>query len=314
MKELKQQLAEEYGLDVQEMCPMSTGVGGDTFMVESLQGKFIYKIADMNEMNHPEAEPELCDFLRKRGLPVSIFLKNKRGEFITWQGQRICHVQKFLEGRTFGAHQAPPWLMEEMPVFLARVHRELREYKALPQGIGHDFFKFMTPERAKKSYLRSYEREDRPEIKEELEFRVHFLEKIANWTFDASRLTYCNSHGDYTIHQVICGDNKINGVIDWTSACAQPVLWEITRSFFGAEPSCMDGSFDEGKFNQYVKAYESIMPLNTYDRAQLLKVYIYQLAVCDYYSQYLSVEGAKKEEYLQQARFGTKILKNCGIV
>ena len=53
-------LYDEYGLEVQEISRMTTGVGGDTFLVRTSQGKFIYKIADVNEMNHPEEEPEIC--------------------------------------------------------------------------------------------------------------------------------------------------------------------------------------------------------------------------------------------------------------
>ena len=103
-------------------------------------------------------------------------------------------------------------------------------------------------------------------------------------------------------------------MIDWTCACRQPVVWEIARSFFIAEPGCAQGHLDEKKLSDYVSAYESIQPLTAYDKEQLLRVYIYQLAVCDYYSQYLNAPEQKKEEYLQQAQFGTKVLKNCGIM
>ena len=34
-------------------------------------------------------------------------------------------------------------------------------------------------------------------------------------------------------------------------------------------------------------SYSAIAPLNDYDRANILKLYYYQIAVCDYYAQYL---------------------------
>ena len=127
-----------------------------------------------------------------------------------------------------------------------------------------------------------------------------------NW----QKLTYCNSHGDYTVNQIICGEDKINAVVDWTCACRHPVIWEITRSFFYAEPSCIDGQYDEVKFKDYVEHYCSVASLTQYDRDNLIKLYLYQLAVCDYYFQYLNADIHKKEEYLLQARFATKVLQN----
>ena len=64
------------------------------------------------------------------------------------------------------------------------------------------------------------------------------------------------------------------------------------------------------KFKDYVEHYCSVASLTQYDRDNLIKLYLYQLAVCDYYFQYLNADIHKKEEYLLQARFATKVLKN----
>ena len=309
-------LFDEYGLEVQEISRMTTGVGGDTFLVQASQGKFIYKIADVNEMNHPEEEPEICSFLLDRGIAVSDFLRNKSGKFITtYDDTRVSHIQRYIEGRVFTLNEASDWFMEEAPVLLGKIHNALREYKQLPMGIGADFFKYMTPQKAKKSYLHSYEvakQRGETRILDALEFRSKFVDKLTEWKFDVDKLTYCNSHGDYTVNQIICGENKINAVIDWTCACMHPVIWEITRSFFYAEPSCANGNFDEVKLKKYVDGYCSVSSLTQYDKDNLLRLYLYQIAVCDYYAQYLSADADKKEEYLLQAEFATKVLRNMG--
>lgn len=49
--------------------------------------------------------------------------------------------------------------------------------------------------------------------------------------------------------------------------------------------------------------------LSEYDKKQLLRLYYYQLAVCDYYSQYLEADDSKKEEFFMQARFATNVLR-----
>lgn len=59
----------------------------------------------------------------------------------------------------------------------------------------------------------------------------------------------------------------------------------------------------------YVGRYCSVASLTQYDRDNLVKLYLYQLAVCDYYAQYLNADSHKKNEYLLQARFATKGLQ-----
>lgn len=310
---IKQILHGEYGLEVIDIHSISTGVGGDTFFINAEQGSFIYKIVESNEMNHPEEEPEICSFLFQRGLEVSDFVRNNSGRFLTFfDDKRASHLQRYVEGKVFAMNEAEDWFMVQSPLLLGRIHNELRQYKELPMGIGEDFFRYMTPESAKKSYLHSYElakQKGDTAILSDLEFRLEIVEKFSDWKFNVQKLTYCNSHGDYTVNQIICGKDRINAVIDWTCACRHPVIWEITRSFFYAEPSCIDGQYDEAKFKAYVDRYCSIASLTPYDRDNLLRLYLYQLAVCDYYAQYLNADLHKKDEYLLQARFATRVLQ-----
>lgn len=309
-------LEDAYGLEISAIQQMSTGVGGDTYHIAAAQGEYIYKIADTNEMNHPDAEPALCSHLLAHGIPVSEFLMNKNREWVTVFEGRASHLQKYFPGKPFPMNGAPEWFMKESPRLLAGIHNALRSYPLLPVGIGAEFFRYMTPERAEVSYRRSMERaaaNGNEHILEDLRFRLVFLEKIRGWQFDTSRLTCVNTHGDYTVNQIICGENQVKAVIDCTSACVHPVIWEITRSFFYADPSCREGGFDPERFRAYVSSYSELAPLNDDDRKNLLKLYYYQLAVCDYYAQYLDAQENKKEEFLQQARFATGVLRNAEV-
>ena len=100
-------------------------------------------------------------------------------------------------------------------------------------------------------------------------------------------------------------------MIDWTTACVHPVIWEIMRSFvYGAE-CCADGKIDEKLFNRYIDAYCLYGTLNDYDLKNIYKLYLYQIAVCDYYGQYYASNTENRRIYLQQARFATKLLKNA---
>lgn len=191
---IRQVLLQEYGFEVSDIHKMTTGVGGDTFLINAHQGKFIYKIVDANEMNHPEGEPEICSFLFQRGLEVSDFIKNKSGNFVTlFDGKRVSHLQKYVEGKVFAMNEAADWFMVQSPILLGRIHNELHRYKELPMGIGDKFFRYMTPENAKKSYHCSYEvakQRGETDILNDLEFRLQIIQKISDWKFDVQKLTY----------------------------------------------------------------------------------------------------------------------------
>ena len=56
-------LNNEYQLNVENIKRATVGVGGDTFFVSSANNKYVFKIADSNEINKPESEPEICEVL-----------------------------------------------------------------------------------------------------------------------------------------------------------------------------------------------------------------------------------------------------------
>lgn len=97
----------------------------------------------------------------------------------------------------------------------------------------------MTPRRALDSYRRSPAAAIQLGEKEnaaELEWRIDFAERIPAWQFDLNRLTLRNTHGDYCINQFLCENGHLTAIIDWTTACVHPVIWEIMRSFVYSAP------------------------------------------------------------------------------
>ena len=266
-----------------------------------------------SEINHPEAEPELCEYLLRKGIPVCQFLRNKEGKFLTVDGNgRQFHVQRFIEGKVYDLNTAPDWLLTESAQMLGRIHAALKECSGLPIGIGSDFLKYMTPERALESYRCSLSiAESRGDLDNvaDLEYRIDLMQRFPAYRFDLDELTCCATHGDYFISQIICGDNKINSVIDWTTACVHPVVWEIVRSYVYAAPSCKEGQIDIDEFLRYVAEYRKVTPLNEYDLRCMVRLFYYQIAVCDYYGQYYTSTADNRHIYLHQAVFSTKLLR-----
>lgn len=305
-------LSAVYGIDALAVSRMTTGVGGDTFRVDTAEEHLVFKIVKIDAINHPESEALLCTFLCGRGVPVSEFIPALDGSLVTqWPDGRAAHLQRLIAGQPFAMNTAPDWFLSASAQLLARIHTALADYPALPNGIGQGFFSHMTPESALRSYKTSLAaaRERREEdVCEALSMRIHLADKHREWRIDHAPLTYMNTHGDFTVNQILCGDGYIRGVIDWTSACRHPVVWELTRSYFYAAPECASGACDPERFQAYVRSYEAICPLHKADRSMLLDVYLYQLLVCDYYAQYLHAAPHEADEFRQQADFATNVL------
>lgn len=306
-------LKHHYGLDAIRLEKSSVGAGSDTYFVICTDGKYVVKYPAASEINHPGAEPELCEYLLEKGVPACQFLRNKDGYFLTKDEiGRQFHVQRFIEGKVYDLNTAPDWLLAESAQMLGKIHTALKGYASLPTDIGSDFFKFMTPERTLASYERSLtiaQSRGDSEIIEDLKYRIGLMQRFPNYKFDLDELTCCATHGDYFISQIICGDEEINAVIDWTTACVHPVVWEIVRSFVYAAPSCKDGQIDMDEFLRYVEEYRKFAPLNEYDLLCMARLFYYQIAVCDYYGQYYASTADNRYIYLHQAVFSTKLLR-----
>ena len=302
-----------YGLEVLNIQKSTVGAGSDTYFVTCTDGKYVVKYPASSEINHPEFEPELCEYLLQKGIPVCRFLRNKYGTFLTNdETGRQFHVQRFIEGKVYDLNTAPGWLLTESAQMLGKIHAALKDYPGLPTGIGAEFFKFMTPENALKSYRRSREIAERSNdtgIIADLDYRIGLMQRFPTYTFDLKKLTCCATHGDYFISQIICGEQKINAVIDWTTACVHPVIWEIVRSYVYAAPSCKEGMIDIDEFLHYADEYCKFAPLNEYDLLCMAQLFYYQIAACYYYGQYFASTADNRHIYLHQAVFSTKLLQ-----
>lgn len=259
----------------------------------------------------------MCAHLRQKGLPVTEFIQNHSGKVITVikddEGKdQSYHLQRFVEGKNYDLNTAPAWLMKESARMLGRIHTALEDYQPLPVGIGEGFFQYMTPERAKESYLNTIkiaQAAGDSMIVDELEYRIGQMEKFSAWHIDIQCYTRKNTHGDYFISQLICGEHQINAVIDWTTACIHPVVWEIIRSFVYDAESCKEGEIQIPEFLDYVAEYLEYAKLTQYDVIHMPQLFYYQIAVCDYYNQYYQSTAVKRDIYLHQARFSTKLMK-----
>ena len=307
-------LYEQYGLHLNKAKKSAVGAGSDTWFLDCPEGNYVLKFPATSEINHPEAEPKLCAFLRKNGIPACDFVKNRANSYIsTDNAGRTFTLQRYLSGQTLEWNTASETILLESAELLGKIHFILQHHPTLPKGIGADFFANMTPVRALESYQHSHETAVRLGDKQsawELEWRIELMKHFPAWQFDLSKLTVRNTHGDYFISQFLCENGHLSSVIDWTTACVHPVIWEIMRSFVYGAPCCANGEIDSALLERYLAAYCRYGTLNNYDIENLYKLYFYQIAVCDYYGQYYDSEADNRKIYLKQAQLATKLLKN----
>lgn len=312
-EQLKLRVYKRYGLEADSVEISEYGAGSLTYFITCGEEKHVIKYACENGMNHPEREPEICAFLAERGIPVSHFVANRQGSMLSVdENGRRFHVQHFIEGKTYGYNSAPPWLMKESAVMLARIHNVLGDMEGLPVGIGTDFFRYRTPEATLQSYQETLQRaveNGDVQIAEEIRSNMDILGRFPGYELDIDRFTCVSTHGDYMITQLICGEKSIQGVIDWTTACVHPIVWEIIRSYVYASPLCINGEIHIEDFLDYVRAYLTEGKLNPYDLENMGRMFFYFTAVCDFYGQYYDSLTRNRGIYLQQALLSSKLLR-----
>lgn len=313
LEQLKYRILKLYGLDIDRAELSDYGAGSLTYFITCKGQKFVVKYASENEMNHPEAEPEVCAHLLKKGIPVCRFVENSQGNVISVdENGRRFHVQHFIEGAVYDYNHAPKWLMGESVQMLAKIHSALKDFPDLPVGIGADFFRCRTPQAALKGYQVTLQKaiaSGDVQIAEEIRSNMRVLEHFPPYKFHMDQFTCTNTHGDFMITQLICGENRINGVIDWTTACVHPVVWEMIRSYVYASPLCVNGEINIADFTEYVRTYLEDGALNSYDLENMAQMFFYFTAVCDFYGQYYDSLTKNRAIYLQQARLSSKLLR-----
>lgn len=297
---------------------IKNGYGSICFHVLTDKGEFILKNAEDNGMNNPKNEPKLHEILESEGIPVSKFYKANNGEYILNHNSNIYHLQSFIKGEIYKPNTSPQWLMDESAIMLGKIQKVIDKMYKLPTGMGEEYFKHMSTEKSKISYIETIKtaviKNDENIIKD-IEYRISLLNGIKKIDIDMSRLSCKNTHGDYSINQIICGENSINAVIDFTSACVHPICWEVIRSYSIADRECADGNINIENLKKYIERFLKYGELNSYDLKIMPYLYFYQLLFPNYYKQYYLSKHSNRELLLDNAHFSTKLCKwfECNI-
>ncbi len=267
------------------------------YRIASDTGEYVLKVfPPEHSMAELRIEPAVTEFLFNQGYPVARLVATTAGEWVWEHAGRAHHLQEFVEGEVHSQNRAPDWLLRESASLLGRLHRELAGFGPMRRGFHENWFRW-DPAKMRDKYegllrqaheLQPSANHDR--ICKDLEYKAAAVERVARIAIDPSRLTRTNSHGDYHVSQLVCGPQSVRAVIDFSGACALPILWEVVRSYSLADPKCLEGKLDGRRLEKYIRLYvEAGGELRPYDLQTIPGLYLLQLMRSAYgYEEYLA--------------------------
>jgi Ser/Thr protein kinase RdoA (MazF antagonist) len=299
-------IEKHYSLRVHSLARVDEGAGGDVYIADTNAGRFVLKGTKKDD-ERAQNEPRLSEYLARHDIPVPEFLATKDGAYFFSKGKKQYNLRPYVEGTVYSYNQAPAWLLPESARMQGKIHAALAGFGPLPTGVGPEFPAFMRSDAPRASYettLVLARKVGDASVIEDIEYRLARLHKTQEHSYDYARLTIGNTHGDYKIQNLVCGEDRIAAVIDWTCANAMPLCLEVIRAYTHAAPA-----FDREGLQSYLEDYRRFFPLNDYDLLMMPYFYRDLLLACNYYGQYYGSKNPNRADYLAQARLATKVLR-----
>ena len=300
-------LEKHYNLHVKSITHVDEGVGGEVYIAETDAGRFVLK-GTPRGADRADNEPYIAEHLARHGIPVAEYLRAGDGKWFVPRGKTQYLLQRFVEGKTYSYHEAPAWLLPESARMLGKIQLALACYRPLPQVFGQDHFDYLRSEVPRASYMKTLERAKKAgdgDVALDVEYRLSQLHRTRERTYDCARFTVANTHGDFKIQNIICGEGRVAAVIDLSSACRLPLCMEVIRSYTHAAPE----PTAEG-LRAYTEEVMRYTPLNAYDLRNMPYVFRDQLLAFDFYGQYYSSKHPNRADFLAQARWATGVLRS----
>lgn len=264
-----------------------------------------------------EKEINVIEYLRNRKILVPQYIQLNDGRYYFIFNGKIVILQQFIDGYTIDNNTGNYDQMMESATILGKLIRELSEYEGLEEeGIIDRWF-------SKKSVQIRIQKlkEEKKNIKVDNKYKEQFITDfndkilIANALineFDFGiirRLSIMNTHGDYSIQQLIYSEGKPATVIDFETAKKMPIVWEIVRSYSYVDKNAEGGKIDIDNLIQYFKEVSKYVELNEYDLKFAAHIYLMQLIGSTFgYREYNKDDSQK--DLLKFALFRTNLCRS----
>ena len=86
---------------------------------------------------------------------------------------------------------------------------------------------------------------------------------LKNFDFNIVRkMTIINTHGDFSVQQLIYNDKEGTTVIDFETAKKMPIVWEAIRSYSYIDKDAKNGKLNIDTLVEYFKEFDKYIKLN----------------------------------------------------
>ncbi len=308
-------LKEKYALSVKEVQKTELGSancfrindGKNDYFLKEFQARFL--IEDLIR------EAQLLDHLAEKGIPVARIIKTKTQEYAFEYEGHMISLQEYIQGQCYGYNDFPKELLPQTAAMLGKIHTALRNY-SLPSGMDQEWLSSYDAEKLCREYdeLIEIAKPEDPyyqQLLEDFQYKKALTVRCTEYLEYYQGVTYNATHGDYQGCQLICENNEIKAVIDFSSAKSLPVVWEIMRSYVQSSNDARNEAvIDIQGLCGYVKEYMKYAALTEKDLKAMPYVYLFQLARSKYgYKEYLTTDSEDREGLIRFAFWRTQMCR-----
>lgn len=313
---IKRILEDNYNIETSKVTKIDRGTA-NIFEVQSKEKKYILKeFSEGRSEDSVIKETNIINFLKDRNIKVPVYIKSTQGNFYIKFENRIIIVQEYVDGYTMENNTGDYNKTIESATILGKMTKELKDYTGLEEdGIIEKWFSKESLENGitKMLDLKSKLNADNPYksiFEKDLEDKINMSKDlIENFKFDIiQKLTIMNSHGDYSVQQLIYNEKEETTVIDFETAKKLPIIWEVMRSYSYIDKEAKNGNLNLNTLVDYVKEFSKYVKLNEYDLKYAAKIYLIQIVSSPFgYKQYN--DNYEKTGLLEFALFRTNLCR-----
>jgi|GEM_PF-2212361 len=246
------------------------------------------------------------EFLAKKGIPVILPLKNKRGKTFFVRDKKVYGIFPYVIGKQFQRLKVPRKNLEAAGELLAKIH--LLSKDGVDIGIRKRRFvvnRKISMEKARNVLKIIKEKKHKTEFdKMVLEHLASRAECIRNNLIRVNARKLGKNHiihADYHESNMFFTGNKISYLFDWEMVSSAPRVMEIARflDFF-----CFYGNYEKRNFlmaKNYLKAYHKIYPIEEEELLNGLIVWFYhKLHIMWSLEEYYIYNKKKSKKFIEQ--------------
>lgn len=281
-------LRDNYNIDVFKMTRI---VGGSTncYCVESSHKKYFLKIFEKGKpIETLLLEYKLLNILKKNNFKVTNIIKTNNNRIGLLHDDQLIVLADFIDGHVYHDEVLPRSILLDSAKTLGRMHKILNTRycadNAISKWNNFDSLVFQNDIIYLIKKLKKIKSDENYEfLMEILNYKKNKIDYMDEYSKKFNDLTFSMSHNDYSKRQFICDDNKLAGIVDFSSCDIVPVSWEIIRSYFlSTQVYDRDIQFDYDLFLQYVGNYIKEFKLNYNDLALMPHLLMYQILLSNY--------------------------------